>query len=231
MDEGKPKIIKSNEVSERVDLAEQLAMDDSSALAVETLNRGVITEAESTQLKKRDEIVKKALIEANGIREKARKLHAKVEEVIRQSHKKGYEAGREEGLASVTEMLVRLKAEHEKILANLEKDAVALVYEIARKFVGESLRTQDEALLGMVKQALSASMGQHITVFLHPADFKRVRGHDAELMSATTGVQGLMIKPLESVRSGGCLIESDLGTIKADLESQLAAIKKALGLS
>jgi flagellar biosynthesis/type III secretory pathway protein FliH len=231
VDESKSKIIKGSETGERIKLADQLAMSDSSALVAEVLDRSVLTAAEAGQIKKRDEIVKKALIEAKAIRDRAHQLHAKVEEVVRQSHKKGYEAGREEGLASVTETLVKLKAEHEKLLANLEKEAVALVYEIARKLLGDVLRTQDEALLGMVRQALSASMGQHITVFLHPEDFQRVRGHDAELMSATTGVQSLLIKPLESVRPSGCLIESDLGTIEADLEKQLAAIAKALGLA
>lgn len=230
MDESQSKVIKSAEQGEKLDLGEQLAMGDSAALVSEVLDRSVISGSESLQLKKRDEIIKKALVEAQAIRERAKKLYAKVEEVVRQSHKKGHEAGREEGLASVTETLLRLRTEHEKMLATLEKDAVALVHEIARKIVGDSLRTQDEVLLGMVKQALGASMGQHITVFLNPQDFQRLRGRDTELMSATTGVQSLMIKPLESVRQNSCVIESDLGTVEADLEKQLEAIKRALGL-
>lgn len=229
-DNNLPNLIKKNGIEDLVSLSGQLSLADKAVPGGETLDRKVIQRDDVESLKKRDEIVVEAQARAKAIHDRAARLYAKVEDVIRQSHGKGFESGREEGLATVTETLVRLKREHENLLTGLEKEAVALVHEIATKIIGEAFRTDDDALLGMVRQGLNASMGQHITVFLNPADFQRVRGQESHLLTAVSGVKGITLKPMESVKQGSCVIESDLGTVEADLEKQLAAIGKALGL-
>lgn len=224
-------VIKKGDVDARLTIEDELSRDISPEQSGGLGLGDVIKAGELSAVDKREEILSRAVTQATAIRDKAKRLYAKVEDVIRNAHTKGYESGREEGLASVTQTLLTLKSEHARILEGLEKEAVNLVYEIARKIIGESFRTDDDALTGMVRQALNASMGEHLTVFLSPSDYQRIKEQKSQLFSAVVaGVKSFTLKPMESVKAGSCVIESDMGTVEADLEKQLAAISRALGL-
>lgn len=223
-------VIKKGDVDARLTIEDELSRDISPEQSGGLGLGDVIKAGELSAVDKREEILSRAVTQATAIRDKARRLYAKVEDVIRNAHAKGYESGREEGLASVTQTVLTLKSEHARILEGLEKEAVNLVYEIARKIIGEAFRTDDDALTGMVRQALNASMGEHLTVFLSPSDYQRIREQKSQLLSAVAGVKSFTLKPMESVKAGSCVIESDMGTVEADLEKQLAAIARALGI-
>ena len=72
------------------------------------------------------------------------------------------------------------------------------------------------------------AMGNELTVYLNPQDYDRIKKHSAPLMSVLQTTQTLQIKASENVKPSGCIIESELGTIDAQLDYQLEAIKKAL---
>ena len=96
--------------------------------------------------------------------------------------------------------------------------------------MGDNLQTSDDAIVGMMRNALQSTMGDQLTLFVHPNDYERIKDQETTLMNVLQATQTLNIRPTENVQESGCVIESELGTIDAQLDYQLDAIKRALGL-
>lgn len=223
------KIIKGKEL-DGLSLETKLSLDEMASKHSTIAGQTVVKKSTQNLAEQQQSILQKAEKEAQEIKAKARALLQQVNDKIKTAQEKAYQEGREEGLASVTEILTRVKNEHEKMLENLEHEAVELVFEIAKKVIGDAFKTSKEAVLNMVKQALTASMGDKITILLHPDDYKELKDKKNYLLNYCHGSQVLNLKPAQTVKKGACLIESELGSIEADLEIQLKAIQKALGL-
>lgn len=228
--ERMPKLLKKEKLDEDLSLGARLDMDEFTSSDAEDAERKVISQSELSYRGLRDEILAQARAEAAEIKEHAKKLYIQVEDKVREAREKGFVEGREAGLASVTEMLAKIAKQNEAIMAGLEKDTLKIIFEMASRIIGDAFKISDEALLGMIRQALSASLGNELTVLLNPADFERVKAQQSGLMAALHGSQVLKLRPAESVKPNSCVIESELGTIEANLELQLKAMKKALGL-
>ncbi len=69
-----------------------------------------------------------------------------------------------------------------------------------------------------------------MTVRLHPDDFAWVKERESELLSALEGMATLSMRADSRVAPHGCVIESEVGTLDAQLETQLASMKKVLGI-
>ncbi len=63
-----------------------------------------------------------------------------------------------------------------------------------------------------------------------PKDYENIKKNQAELLQKVEAGKTLLLREDEGVKPGGCLVETEIGTIDAQLDTQLSAIKKALGL-
>ncbi|EKD51672.1 MAG: flagellar assembly protein FliH [uncultured bacterium] len=227
--EQKSKVIKRDCVDEQISLENRLELEEF-AEKESPVSSKIISESEVQALSQSEVIVNKAQEESKRVKEKAKELYLQVETKMAEAKKQGFEQGRQEGLATVTGQLVQIEAHQKKLIESIEKESVSLVYEIAQKIVGNALKTDDEAVLGLIKQALHASLGNHLTIFVNPNDYERIREKETQLTNLLQTTQTLSIKPTENVKEAGCVIESEMGTIDAQLDYQLEAIKKALGV-
>lgn len=227
--DGPSKIIKKESIDEDVSLSARLDLDDMASTPVVT-NKKVLSEKELQSKAEADAVVEKALEEARQIRKKAKQIYLQVGEKMGEARLQGYEKGRQEGFSEVTQKLVEFEKDKQEFFDKIEKQAVSLVFDIASRLIGDALKQSESAVLGMVKQALQSAMGNELVLFLNPTDWERVRSIESQLVSGLQAMQTIQIKPSEKVKPGGCVIESELGTIDAQLDYQLAAIKKALGL-
>lgn len=223
------KIIKGDNVDKEVSLETRLDMEDASKSSL-VEGKKIISKSDLLSIKKANSIVEKAMSDANKIRTKAKEIYLQVEQKMEEARQRGYENGCEEGKATVTEMLTQIQMQHEEMISHIEKEALKIIDEIAQKIIGEQIKTSDEALFGLVRQAMLSSMGNKLTVYLNPVDFARVKEKESELMACLDTMQTMNIKVAENVKPDGCVVESELGTIDAQLHIQLAAIKRALGL-
>lgn len=223
------KILKKDQIDEEVSLVGRLELE-AFADDLGEIDNKIISPQTLVEKHKKQEILDGARKEAAAIREEARQLYLTVENKIKEASEKGHAEGREEGLASVTELLAKIRKDQEEVLKDLEKQALNLVVEIAHKVLGDALKTSDEALLGLIREALKESMGNELVVMVNPDDFEKMREKQNSLLTALQGSQTLQIKASAAVRPGSCMIESELGTLEAQLDLQLAAIKRALGI-
>ena len=229
-EEPQSKIIKAKSAEQDLDLAEQLDMSGFTEADTGLTDKKVLSATDLELSIKGREILAKVHREAQAIMDRAKQLYLKVEDKVREAKAQGFAEGREEGLASVTELLVQVRAENLQRATSYEHEAVKLVFELARKIIGDSFQMSEDSLIAMIRQVLSQSTGSELVVLLHPNDFERVKKEQSRLMTELHGSQKLSLRPAETVKPNSCIVESDLCSIEADLDTQLAVLKTVLGI-
>jgi type III secretion protein L len=169
-------------------------------------------------------------------RELLQKAQAEAEDIVRKAKEKsdelrksGYESGYQEGLAQVTEQLVKARQEHELFLKNANRELMDLAFKIAEKIIGKQLEIEPQTIISIVKQAMQNVRGsKQLTIRVHPDDAKILRENDEELQEALGRQRIIDIMEDKKVHPGGCIIESEIGTVEAQLQTQLERLKKIL---
>ena len=161
-------------------------------------------------------------------------------EVEELAYAKGFVEGEKAGIGSekkqlqplydtLSETISGLEKLKKEISHNAEKELVKLALAIAEKILHREIATDKEAIFRVVEKAL-------VKIDAHERIKIRINKSDLELMS-TSGFQisGLYknaknatIEGDDSISRGGCVIETDFGSIDARIENQLRAVEGAL---
>jgi flagellar biosynthesis/type III secretory pathway protein FliH len=139
--------------------------------------------------------------------------------------------GREEGLAEVTETVARAAAERARLERELERDLCALALSVAEKVLHRALALDPSLVTSVCAAALAESRAATgIVLEVHPDDVARVEEARSALEGALGRRDAFVVRAVETVGRGGCVVVSSLGRVDARLETQLAAIRAALGV-
>jgi type III secretion protein L len=161
--------------------------------------------------------------EAQRIKDDAARLR---DEQARAGYEEGYRKGYEEALAG----MARVEQEFEAVCDRLEPDLVRLAVKVAEKIIGAELASRPEAIAAIVSQALRTVRHQkEISIRVHPSHAPALEAKKVQLLGVLTRAKDVTVRPDPSMRPGGCIIESELGTLDADLATQLAMLERALG--
>lgn len=189
---------------------------------------GVLNKKVMDATQKAELIIQEANREAEAIRAEAKGFQAQIASELEKAKKDGYAKGRDEGLSSVTEMAVKLNTIKAKFYTNAEPEVIKLVMTIAEKVIGKMVRENEGAIKSIVRQAVESVIGERITVHLNPEDHKVITSSNEEFRDVFDRSKRIAFKEDEMMSKGGCIVETEVGTIDARLETQLKAIKKAL---
>jgi flagellar biosynthesis/type III secretory pathway protein FliH len=152
--------------------------------------------------------------EAKRILDAAR---AEAERLREAARRDGFAAGREEGLAAVSDKLVRAAAAAERSAAADEDALVRLAVRIAEKIIRRQLDLAPDTVRDVARAALAAARARdRLTLHVHPED------------AALVAPLGVPVVADPAVARGGCVVDTDLGRFDARLDVQLAAIERAL---
>lgn len=180
---------------------------------------------------KAEKILKDAEHEAARIVQEASSMKAGIEAIREQARREGLAEGKSEGLAQVTEMIVRLESLKEQFYVQAEPEVIRLVTDIAEKIIGDLAEKYPDVIRHVVHQALERCIGDRITVRLNSADYAVISSDENAFRHVIDRTRRLMFKEDDAILRGGCVVETEVGVIDAQLETQLAAIKKALAVS
>jgi type III secretion protein L len=172
----------------------------------------------------------------NKAREILQKAQTEAEEIIRRAieqrekeKKDGYEEGYQEGLAQVTEILTKARIEHEQMLKNASKEMLDLSFKIAEKIIGKQIELEKGTILDIVAQALqTVRQSRQITIRVHPEDAKTLKSSKDALAEALGTGRIIDVMEDKKVEKGGCIIESEVGVVDAQLHKQMERLRKVL---
>ena len=148
-----------------------------------------------------------------------------------EGEKVGFEAGSkrvEPLINSFSQGLEQLKNIRREIHRKIEKEVAQLALSIAKKIVCHEIKTTEETVLCVAREALSRVENPgKIKVKMNPADLQFIQDTKSQLSHILEDVDSIRFEAEESIRSGGCLIETDMGDIDARIETQLQAIEES----
>ena len=154
----------------------------------------------------------------------------------------GYQDGYRDGLAAmesfkqsfamqVTAQVGTLVAAMGQQFDHLEQDmarAIAVsATHLAKHVVRCELQSQPELIAAVAEEALDALLqgARHTTLRVHPDDHALVAAGAAEALRST----GARLLSDAAVSRGGCLVESDIGTVDASIEARWLRAAAVLG--
>jgi flagellar assembly protein FliH len=164
----------------------------------------------------------------------------KVSEIEHESYKKGYEAGREEGYkegqAEVMRLIDRLGTIvstavdiRDDIIKSSEKMMTEMILMISRKVIKDEIVERREVVINNIKEAIKRVKDRdRIDVRVNFADLDMTTAHKDELIKMMESLKKVNIYEDTRVDRGGCIIETDVGSIDARISTQLDAIEEAI---
>ena len=148
-----------------------------------------------------------------------------------EGEKVGFEAGTkrvEPLINSFNQGLEQLKNIRREIHRKIEKEVAQLALSIAKKIVCHEVKTTEETVMCVTREALSRVENPgKIKVKLNPADLQFIQDTKSQLSHYLDDVDSIRFEAEDSIQSGGCLIETDMGDIDARIETQLQAIEES----
>ena len=185
--------------------------------------RGAVVESEVYDAhQKAKEIIEAAERQAAQLLEKATRERDAVVAAAK-------EAGRQEGLAQATEVLLRAKKEAAGIVAGAEKQLVELSLLVAEKIIGSSLQADPESVLAICAQAIeSVRQQKELVLRVNPEDAIILRNGRKKLMDMLGRTKDIAVREDPEVARGGCIIETENGSVDAQLKTQLQMLEEAL---
>ena len=175
----------------------------------------------------REPFVQKAVV--TDARQVARELIEAAERSADAVRAQAEREGHAVAQARLAAELVQLAAARDRMLGELQAQGVELALQAAQRIVGQELalrpelaREQVVALLARLRRARS------VTVRLHPDDHATLGPELAALRTRAQLAGTLALEADAGIARGGCVVQSDIGTLDARVETQLAALQQAL---
>ena len=181
-------------------------------------------------------------------REKGREILIRTLRECKNLKEKARETGQEEGVkraeeaertriaaetASLSGLLseaARQIEEQKKDLVEIaERDLVRLAVAIAGKIVKGEVASGHAVAAANVRRAVELAVSRGtLEILLHPDDHSNIEKYLPELTAEFTDIDSVELRDDPSVERGGCMVNTRIGKIDADLKSQLVEIERTL---
>jgi len=133
--------------------------------------------------------------------------------------------------AELDGMVTQIASAREALWARQEPEMVALALDIARQVVKTEVRQNPEVVRALIANAVRRITDKdNVRVRVSVSDAPRVKEMRQDLLELMDGLRHLEIVDDRRVGEGGCVIETNAGTIDAKIETQFSEVARALGV-
>ncbi len=221
MEEPALEIFQFKEITPQIDLEEVQRHADN-----------ILLEARQDADQARKDIIAQAQQQAETILQQAKSqveeminlAEKQKEEISHKAYQEGLDQAKEEAtvfLETARKLVQETQDWHEHTLARAEEDVLNIIRAIAQNLFGSGRILDQETLSSTFSKSLdeAKSLG-NLRLRIHPADATVLGALWAEQQSTLRGIK-VEIIPNETILRGGCVIESDLGTLNGRVDHKL----------
>jgi type III secretion protein L len=172
------------------------------------------------------------LLEASEVLDHVKKDAEKYrEQVVKECEQLKEQAqleGYEEGLRQWTEHLLRLENETKRVHQELQQLVIPVALKAARKMIGRELELSEAVIVDIVSSTLR-TVAQHkrVTIYVNKKDIDILEKNRQKLKDLFENLESFSVRPRDDVAPGGCIIETEIGIINAQLEHRWHILEKA----
>jgi len=183
------------------------------------------------------EMLEDAQIQAEALREAAwqeghHQGRTEARAAVEAEMRAAWEARADALRAELDGIVTQIGAAREALWARQEPEMVALALDIARQVVKTEVTQNPEVVHALIANAVRRITDKdNVRVRVSVSDAPRVKEMRQDLMELMDGLRHLEIVDDRRVGEGGCVIETNAGTIDAKIETQLSEVARALGVA
>ncbi len=193
-------------------------------------------EQESAQLNA-EQMVERAKLEVERMIKEA---DMRVAETEHKAYEKGYRAGQEEGYQEGQKEVKRLVERlgvivgqaidtREELISSSERQMVEMILMIARKILKDEIAERKEIVLNNTREALKRLRDrEEVSIRVNLADLELTTAHKEEFINMIESLHKINVFEDSRVDHGGCIIETDAGSIDARISTQLKQMEEAV---
>lgn len=142
---------------------------------------------------------------------------------------KAVEDAKAEVTAKASEEIARAKLQAGQILADSEKDIIELALKVAAKIIGRDLERDQSVVTEICATATEAARAAKAMILrVNPKDGAFLREKRPKLMEQIGRTLELAIRDDADIEPGGCVIQTEFGTIDAQLKTQFDMLRNVL---
>ncbi len=185
-------------------------------------------------LEEKEKTIREAQEEIYRLKKEAEEESEKIKkDAIKKGLEQGYKDGYESEANEVRRLVERVQIilnsaidKRNEIFVETEQQIINLVLLIAKKVIKVISENQKNVVINNVVQALRKlkSRGE-VAIRVNLADLELTTEHKKDFIEMVEGVKSIKILEDSTVDRGGCIIETDFGSIDARISSQLHEIE------
>jgi type III secretion protein L len=181
----------------------------------------VIPAADISTLMDAEEVLQNAKVDAE-------KYHLEIAKECEQIKEQAYQDGYDEGYKQWTEHLLKLEEERNLAHKDLEQMVAPIALKAAKKMVGRELELSPDAIVDIVRANIK-SVAQHkkIIIYVNKNDWEIIEQNKNRIKELFEDLQSLSIRPRDDIKPGGCVIETEIGIINAQMDHRWHTLEKA----
>ena len=170
---------------------------------------------------------------ANKIIEEAKKqadeIRAQAERDREEVFRKAVEDARAEVAPKLAEELLRAKMQAGELMQGMEGEIVELALKISAKIIGRDLERDPMVVAEIAATAIeTARAAKAMILRVNPKDGATLRAQKSKLMELIGRTVEVSIRDDADIETGGCVIQTEFGTIDGQIKTQYDMLKNVL---
>lgn len=162
------------------------------------------------------------------IKQDAEKYRLQIAKECEELKENAFKEGYEEGFKQWAEHLTDFEKQLEALDKKMQGVIIPIALQAAKKIVGREIELAEETIVDIVAANLKA-VAQHkkITIYVNKKELDILEKNKPRLRELFENLESLSIRPREDIASGGCVIETEIGIINAQMEHRWQVLERA----
>lgn len=162
------------------------------------------------------------------VKEDAEQYRREVVEECEQLKEVAQHEGFEAGFQQWVEKIAQIEGEIIQVRREMEKMVVPVALKAAKKIVSREIELSENVILDIVSANLKA-VAQHkrVIIYVNKKDLAFVEENKPKLKTLFEHLESLSVRERSDVQPGGCIIETEVGIINAQLENRWRVLEAA----
>lgn len=173
-------------------------------------------------------ILQDALEVLEHIKQDADKYRLQVAKECEELKENAFKEGYEEGFKQWSEHLANFEKQLETLHKEMQQLIIPIALKAAKKIVGREIELSEDAIVDIVASNLKVvSQHKKITIYVNKKELDILEQNKPRLRQLFENLESLSIRPREDIAPGGCVIETEIGIINAQMEHRWRILEKA----
>lgn len=162
------------------------------------------------------------------IKEDAEKYRLQIAEECEGLRENAFKEGYEEGYKQWAELLANFEKQLEALHKEMQQVIIPVALKAAKKIVGKEIELSEDVIVDIVASNLKA-VAQHkkITIYVNKKELDAMEKNKQKLRDFFEHLESLSIRARDDIEPGGCMIETEIGIINAQMDHRWKVLEKA----